>query len=60
MHLLLDKASILLEGNEQRHLEIYSQLHTMSQGKGQNSKLSSSDDRDPQQAIQQNSNRPSY
>ena len=35
MHLLPDKASILLEGNEQRHLEIYSQLHTMSQGKGQ-------------------------
>ena len=36
-HLLLDKASILLVGNEQRHLEIYSQLHTMSQRKGQNS-----------------------
>ena len=59
-HLLLDKASILLEGNEQRHLETYSQLLTMSQRKGQNWKLSSSDDGDSQQAVQQNCNRPSY
>ena len=59
-HLLLDKVSILLEGNEQRHLEIYSQQHTMSQRKGQNSKLPSSDDGDSQKAVWQNCNRPSY
>ena len=40
-----------MEGNEQRHLEIYSQLQTMLQRKGQNSKLPSSDDRDFPQAI---------
>ena len=35
-HLLLGKASILLEGNGQRHSETHSQLHTMPQRKGQN------------------------
>ena len=43
---MIDKTTILLEGNEQRHLEINSKLHTMLQRKGQDSKLPSSDDGD--------------
>ena len=60
LYLLLDKASILLEGNEQRHLEIHSQLNTMPQRKGQNPKLPTSDDWDSQQTFWQNCNRFSH
>ena len=59
-YLLLDEVPILLEGNEQRHSEIHSQLHTMPLRKGQNSKLPPSDDRYSWQTIGQNCNRPSY
>ena len=50
--MLLNKKTILLEGYEQGYLEIYCKLHTLLQGEGQDSKLPSSNDENPQQTFQ--------
>ena len=51
-YMLLNKKTILLEGYEQGYLEIYCKLHTLLQGEGQDSKLPSSNDENPQQTFQ--------